>query len=50
MIGSSVHVEFDTREELDMWLSEDPYVTNNVWENIDIKEARLVPVEQYQLS
>ncbi|NOU50299.1 hypothetical protein HG263_07055 [Pseudoalteromonas sp. JBTF-M23] len=50
MIGSSVHVEFSTREELDNWLNNDPYVTNNVWENIDIKEARLVPVEQYKNS
>ncbi|BBN83318.1 hypothetical protein PA25_33030 [Pseudoalteromonas sp. A25] len=48
MIGSSVHVEFSTRQELDNWLSDDPYVVNKVWESIDIKEARLVPVEQYK--
>ncbi|CAH9065060.1 hypothetical protein PSECIP111951_03629 [Pseudoalteromonas holothuriae] len=48
MIGSSVHVEFTTRSALDYWLMKDPYVTNKVWESIEVTQALLVPVEQYQ--
>ncbi|WP_105170015.1 YciI family protein [Pseudoalteromonas sp. T1lg23B] len=48
MIGSSVHVEFPNREALDSWLTQDPYVSEKVWDRIEICEARLVPVEQFK--
>lgn len=36
MCGSSLVMEFDTRDDLDNWLKYEPYVKNNVWEKIDI--------------
>lgn len=41
MIGSTLYVEFDTREELDEWLMSDPYVTGNVWKDVNIIPIRL---------
>lgn len=44
MIGSTVHVQFNSREQLDAWIKNDPYTTGKVWEKIDIKEVKLVPI------
>ncbi|MGH1426475.1 MAG: YciI family protein [Arenicella sp.] len=44
MIGSSVHVRFESRAALDEWLANEPYVTGNVWESIDIKTVNLIDV------
>jgi len=41
MIGSTVYVDFDSREELDQWLANDPYVTGNVWQDITVLPIRL---------
>ena len=41
MIGSTVYVDFDSREELDQWLANDPYVTGNVWQDIAVLPIRL---------
>jgi uncharacterized protein YciI len=46
MIGSTVHVEFENREALDLWLKNDPYMTGNVWEKIDIREIKLVDIRR----
>ncbi|MGJ0353112.1 YciI family protein [Aliarcobacter cryaerophilus] len=42
MVGSSLFVDFDTDEELDLWLEDEPYVVNRVW-NMD--EIQIVPVK-----
>jgi uncharacterized protein YciI len=42
MIGSTLYMEFDTRTELDKWLKSDPYYTQGVWVDIDIKPIALV--------
>ncbi|ALM54327.1 YciI family protein [Halomonas huangheensis] len=42
MIGSNVHCQFDNRSELDAWLERDPYVTQKVWEHIEIRTVKLV--------
>jgi uncharacterized protein YciI len=42
MVGSSLFVDFATDEELDLWLEDEPYVTNRVW-NMD--EIQIVPVK-----
>ena len=45
MIRWLVHlcfVDFATDEELDLWLEDEPYVTNRVW-NMD--EIQIVPVK-----
>ena len=40
MIGSSLVVEFDSREQLDQWLNNDPYVLENVWQDITVQPFR----------
>jgi len=45
MIGSTLYCRFDSREELDRWLANDPYVLGNVWVKIEIKTIRLVKFE-----
>jgi uncharacterized protein YciI len=42
MIGSTLYVEFESREKLDQWLRTDPYVTGGVWVNVDVKPIKLV--------
>ena len=42
MTGSVVIVAFPSRAELDTWLHNDPYVTGNVWQKIEIKPFRCV--------
>lgn len=41
MIGSTLYAEFDSREELDQWLNNDPYVTGGVWKDITVLPIRL---------
>lgn len=44
MIGSMMIVDFESRTALDeLWLKTEPYITGNVWENIDIKRAGVAP-------
>ena len=38
MIGSACIAQFATREELDEWLRTDPYVTEGVWQDIDVMQ------------
>jgi uncharacterized protein YciI len=40
MTGSVLIVDFPTRQELDAWLSADPYVTNGVWKDIEVHPYR----------
>ena len=42
MVGSTLYIDFETDEELDEWLENEPYVKNNVW-NMD--EFQIVPME-----
>lgn len=44
MIGSTLHMDFPDRESLEQHLQNDPYISGKVWENIDIRPVRLVPV------
>jgi uncharacterized protein YciI len=41
MIGSTLFVDFASREDLDRWLKSDPYVTGGVWIDIEVKPIRL---------
>jgi hypothetical protein len=45
MVGSTLHLEFSDRAALERKLQQDPYVTGRVWERIDIRQARLVPLK-----
>ncbi|MFT4021187.1 MAG: YciI family protein [Acinetobacter sp.] len=35
--GSVIIVDFDSREQLDIWLAEEPYVKAGVYSNVDVK-------------
>ena len=43
MTGSMIFVQYDTREDLDAWLAEEPYVTGGVWTSIQLSPARVGP-------
>ena len=43
MIGSVLVCDFPSRKELDAWLKIEPYVTGNVWQNIEVKPYRIGP-------
>lgn len=47
MIGSSAHVEFPSRTEVDAWIKQDPYTTGKVWNNVVISEGVLFPVSKF---
>ena len=44
MIGSTLHLDFPDRASLDKVLESDPYVRGQVWDRIDVSEARFVPI------
>ena len=41
MVGSMMVVYFPSRQALDEWLSIDPYVTGNVWQEIEVRPFRV---------
>ncbi len=41
MIGSTLYMDFESREKLDEWLSNDPYVVNDVWRDIKVDPIKL---------
>ncbi|HZX60090.1 MAG TPA: YciI family protein [Mucilaginibacter sp.] len=44
MIGSVMIVQFETEEELQAWQRREPYITQKVWETVDIKSFRVAEV------
>jgi uncharacterized protein len=42
MIGSTLYCCFDSRQELDQWINNDPYWLGNVWVKIEVRPIRLV--------
>jgi len=40
MVGSVLMADFPTREELDAWLAGDPYVTEGVWQEVEVQPYR----------
>lgn len=43
MAGSSIIVEFSTREEMERWLETDPYLTEKVWEHVYVQPCQVAP-------
>lgn len=43
MIGSAIVAEFESRADLDAWISTEPYVIGKVWEKIDIQPCEIGP-------
>jgi uncharacterized protein YciI len=37
MIGSVMVLQFETEEELDAWKQGEPYITQGIWESVDVK-------------
>jgi len=44
MIGSVMIVQFETEEELQAWQRREPYITQKVWETVDVKPFRVAAV------
>jgi uncharacterized protein YciI len=44
MIGSMLIVSFEERAALDEWLRTDPYVTGDVWRQIEVKLFQPAPL------
>lgn len=44
MCGSIVFYEFGSREELDQYLKNEPYVLGGVWKDIEVIEIKVAPL------
>jgi uncharacterized protein YciI len=44
MIGSVLILQFETEEELRAWQQNEPYITQGVWETVDIKLFKVADV------
>lgn len=44
IIGSALIVDFPSREELDEYLQNEPYVKAKVWQNIEVKPCKVGPM------
>ncbi|WP_462265604.1 YciI family protein [Mucilaginibacter sp.] len=45
MIGSVMMMQFESDEELEAWKRNEPYVTQKVWETVDVKPFKLAVIE-----
>lgn len=43
MIGSTMVMEYPDMEALEAWLKEEPYVTGDVWEDINVQPCKVGP-------
>ena len=41
MVGSMLLYKADSREQVDQWIANDPYVRGGVWETIEISRCQL---------
>lgn len=41
MCGSTMILEMASREEVDSYLSMEPYIEDNVWERVEVKECKV---------
>ena len=39
MIGSALFMDFDSEEELNVWLKKEPYIVGKVWESLQIHKC-----------
>jgi len=44
LIGSTMIVDFESRDALDQYLEAEPYMTGKVWQKIDVKPCKIPPV------
>ena len=50
MNGSVMIADFENRDALDQWLNSDPYVTGDVWKDIEIIPFRLAGITKNDLA
>ena len=43
MVGSVLICEFGSRSEIDAWFQREPYITQKVWDKIDIQQCKIGP-------
>ncbi len=44
MIGSTMVLQFETAAELEIWKQNEPYITQNIWESVDIKPFKVAGI------
>jgi uncharacterized protein YciI len=44
MIGSVLIVQFETEEELQAWQQREPYITQKIWETVDVKPFKVANI------
>ena len=44
MIGSIMILQFENEEELDAWKRSEPYITQKIWESVDVKPFKVADV------
>jgi len=44
MVGTVMFMQFETEEELEVWRQSEPYLTQKVWETVDIKLFKVAEV------
>jgi uncharacterized protein YciI len=44
MIGSTMILQFENEEELEAWQQSEPYITQKIWESVDIKPFKVANV------
>lgn len=44
MRGSMMVVQFNSEQELQHWMDQEPYITENVWQKIEVKPFRIADV------
>ena len=45
MIGSVMVLQFNSEEELNAWKQNEPYITQHVWETVDVKPFRVANLD-----
>lgn len=44
MIGSLLIADFPSRDALNDWLKNEPYVLQNVWQRVEIEDCKVAPL------
>lgn len=44
MIGSMMVVQFETEDDLLIWMKNEPYITGNVWQSIEVNPFKVAEI------
>jgi len=44
MMGSVMILQFENEEELEAWKQNEPYITQKIWESVDVKPFKVADV------